>query len=112
MTSTQARFGAAFLHTVSLEEGFQRIDASTRELAPAIEAVLGAASAGPERIGPELFQDCVEMRTPVYTTFAQLDRKLPALRHEVLGPAPNRLTSARPMSPVDPGRPVSTRTHG
>jgi carboxylate-amine ligase len=87
MASMQTRFGATPPHTVGLEEEFQLIDPSTRELAPAIEAVLDAAPAGPERIAPELFQDCVEMRTPVYATVAQLGRELPALRREVSGPA-------------------------
>ena len=83
----QTRFGSSFQHTVGLEEEFQLIDPSTRELAPAIDAVLDAAPDGSERIAPELFQDCVEMRTPVFSTVAELGRELPALRREVSGSA-------------------------
>jgi carboxylate-amine ligase len=83
----QTRFGSSPRHTVGLEEEFQLVDPSTRELAPAIDAVLDAASDGSERIAPELFQDCVEMRSPVYATVAELGRELPALRREVSRPA-------------------------
>src|ERR687896_654247 len=83
----QTRFGSSPRHTVGLEEEFQLIDPSTRELAPAIDAVLDAAPDGSERIAPELFQDCVEMRTPVFSTVAELARELPALRREISGPA-------------------------
>ena len=83
----QTRFGSSPRHTVGLEEEFQLIDPSTRELAPAIDAVLDAAPDGSERIAPELFQDCVEMRTPVFSTVAELGRELPALRREISGPA-------------------------
>ena len=79
----ERRFGASGPYTVGVEEEFQLVDPSTRELAPAIEAVLDAAPAGPERIAPEFFQDCVEMRTPVFSDVAELARHLPALRGEV-----------------------------
>jgi len=76
-------FGATSPHTIGVEEEFQLVDPSTRELAPAIEAVLETASSGSERLAPELFQDCVEMRTPVFSNVAELARHLPALRGEV-----------------------------
>lgn len=83
----QTHFGRSPRHTVGLEEEFQLVDPSTRELAPAIDAVLDAAPDGSERIAPELFQDCVEIRSPVYETVAELGKELPALRREVSRPA-------------------------
>jgi hypothetical protein len=44
------RFGTSAPYTVGAEEEFQLVDPSTRELAPAIEAVIGAAPNGSERI--------------------------------------------------------------
>jgi carboxylate-amine ligase len=44
-----------------------------------IEAIPDAS----ERLARELFQDCVEMRTPVFSTVAQMARELPALRRRV-----------------------------
>ena len=57
-------FGATNSYTVGVEEEFQLVDPSTRELAPAIEGVIGAYLENTERMAPELFQDCVELRTP------------------------------------------------
>src|ERR687889_285236 len=76
-------FGATNSYTVGVEEEFQLVDPSTRELTPAIEGVIGASLVNTERIAPELFQDCVEMRTPVFSSVAELARDLPALRLEV-----------------------------
>ena len=87
MARMEIRFGTGRPYTVGVEEEFQLVDPSTRELAPAIEAVLDAAPEGSERMAPELFQDCVEMRSPVFSTVAELSRELPALRREVAGPA-------------------------
>src|SRR5918997_4338517 len=77
------RFGSSPSFTTGVEEEFQLVDSASRELVPAIEAVLDAAPGGSERMADELFQDCVEMRTPVYSTVAQISRALPALRNEV-----------------------------
>ena len=77
------RFGSSPSFTTGVEEEFQLVDSASRELVPAIEAVLDAAPGGSERMADELFQDCVEMRTPVYSTVAQISRDLPALRNEV-----------------------------
>jgi glutamate---cysteine ligase / carboxylate-amine ligase len=76
-------FGATNSYTVGVEEEFQLVDPSTRELTPAIEGVIGASLENTEQIAPELFQDCVEMRTPVFSSVAKLARNLPALRLEV-----------------------------
>ncbi|HEV2092917.1 MAG TPA: glutamate--cysteine ligase [Rubrobacter sp.] len=79
----ERRFGSTAPYTAGVEEEFQLVDPSTRELAPAIEAVLDAAPDGSERMARELFQDCVEMRTPVFSDVAELARRLPAFRREV-----------------------------
>src|SRR3712207_3121773 len=76
-------FGATDSYTVGVEEEFQLVDPSTRELTPAIEGVIGASQENTERIAPELFQDCVEMRTPVVSSVAELARDLPTLRLDV-----------------------------
>jgi glutamate---cysteine ligase / carboxylate-amine ligase len=82
MAGMENRFGASAPFTIGVEEEFQLVDPSTRELAPAIEAVIGAAPNGSERIARELFQDCVEMRSPVFSNVGALASRLPALRRE------------------------------
>ena len=77
------RFGSGRPYTVGAEEEFQLVDLSTRELAPAVGDVLGAASEDSGLMVPELFQSCVEMVTPVFPDVAELARRLPALRREV-----------------------------
>ena len=79
----ERRFGSTAPFTTGVEEEFQLVDPHTRELVPAIEAVIGASPDGSERMGRELFQDCVELRTPVFSDVAGLGRQLPALRREV-----------------------------
>jgi carboxylate-amine ligase len=79
----EKRFGSTTPYTIGLEEEFQLVDPSTRELAPAIEAVLDTLPSGLDLMAPELFQDCVEMRTPVYSSVAKLTRELRGLRSEV-----------------------------
>ena len=76
------RFGTTSPYTVGVEEEFQLVDPSTLELAPAIEDVIGAPPEGNGRLAPELFQDCVEMRSPVFSNVAELARDLPSLRGE------------------------------
>ena len=85
MARMETRFGTGRPYTVGVEEEFQLVDPSSRELAPAIEAVLDAAPEGSERMAPELFQDCVEMRSPVFSTVAELSRELGALRRPRVG---------------------------
>jgi carboxylate-amine ligase len=79
----ERRFGSTAPFTTGVEEEFQLVDPHTRELAQAIEAVIGAAPDGSERMGRELFQNCVELRTPVFSDVAGLARQLPGLRGEV-----------------------------
>jgi len=76
-------FGSTAPFTTGVEEEFQLVDPHTRELVPAIEAVIGASPDDSGRMGRELFQDCVELRTPVFSDVAGLGRQLPALRREV-----------------------------
>jgi carboxylate-amine ligase len=77
------RFGTTSSYTVGVEEEFQLVAPSTLQLAPAVEEVIGAVPDGSERLARELFQDCVEMRTPVFSTVAEMARELPALRRRV-----------------------------
>jgi carboxylate-amine ligase len=79
----EKRFGATTPYTVGVEEEFQLVAPSTLQLAPAVEEVIGAIPDASERLARELFQDCVEMRTPVFSTVAELTRELPALRRRV-----------------------------
>src|SRR3712207_2628093 len=76
-------FGTTSSYTVGVEEEFQLVAPSTLQLAPAVEEVIGAIPDVSERLARELFQDCVEMRTPVFSTVAELARELPALRRRV-----------------------------
>jgi hypothetical protein len=46
MADMEDRFGASAPFTIGVEEEFQLVDPSTRELAPAIEDVIGATSIG------------------------------------------------------------------
>ena len=77
----QNRYGTTSPYTVGVEEEFQLVAPSTLQLAPAVEDVIGASPDGSERLARELFQDCLEMRTPVFSTVAELARDLPTLRH-------------------------------
>jgi carboxylate-amine ligase len=77
----QNRFGTSSSYTVGVEEEFQLVAPSTLQLVPAVEDVIAATPDGSEWLARELFQDCVEMRTPVFSTVAELARDLPALRH-------------------------------
>ncbi len=83
LASMETRFGASAPYTVGVEEEFQLVDPSSRELAQAIEDVIGAVPDGSELVTRELFQDCVEMCTPVFSTVAELARQLPALRLDI-----------------------------
>ncbi|MDQ4127166.1 MAG: YbdK family carboxylate-amine ligase [Actinomycetota bacterium] len=81
----ETHFGATPPYTVGVEEEFQLVDPSTLELVPAVGAVLGAAPKDSGRLGSELFQDCIEMRSPVFSSVAELSRRLRALRRELAG---------------------------
>jgi carboxylate-amine ligase len=74
-------FGSGPPYTVGVEEEFQLVDPSTRELVSAVGDVLAVS----DTIGllvPELFQSCVETVTPVFSDVAELSRWLPSLRRE------------------------------
>jgi carboxylate-amine ligase len=79
-------FGATAPYTVGIEEEFQLVDPSTGELSPAIDAVLAAretAGLPQDSVASELSASCVEVRSPIYSTVAELARELPALRRKV-----------------------------
>src|SRR5215203_5202711 len=78
-------FGSGPPYTVGVEEEFQLVEPSTRELVPEVNEVL-AVSDIVGLLVPELFQSCVEMLTPVFSDVAELARRLPALRREAAGP--------------------------
>jgi carboxylate-amine ligase len=60
------RFGSGRPYTVGVEEEFQLVDPSTRELTPAVGDVL-AVSDTLGLLVPELFQSCIELVTPVFS---------------------------------------------
>ena len=74
-------FGSGRPYTVGVEEEFQLVDPSTRELVSAVGDVL-AVSDTLGLLVPELFQSCVETVTPVFSDVAELARLLPSLRRE------------------------------
>jgi carboxylate-amine ligase len=78
----ETNFGASALYTIGVEEEFQLVDSVTRELSPAIDAVL-AAGGNSGLITSELSQSCVEMLSPVFGNVADLSRELPVLRRKV-----------------------------
>ncbi len=82
----ETNFGATPAYTVGVEEEFQLVDPSSRELVPAIDAVLAARDAAglpADSIASELSASCVEMRSPIYGTVAELGKELPALRRSI-----------------------------
>lgn len=109
-----ASFGATAPYTVGIEEEFQLVDPATRELSPAIDAVLAAAD-GSGLVTSELSQSCVEMLSPVFSTVAELARELPGLRREMAGLARGggaALASAGTHPFSDPtGQPLNESEH-
>jgi carboxylate-amine ligase len=82
----ETSFGASVPYTVGVEEEFQLIDPQSLGLTPVIDAVLAARDdAGlPENsVASELSASCLEMRSPVYTTVAELATKLVSSRRKV-----------------------------
>ena len=82
----ETNFGVSAPYTVGIEEEFQLLDPPTSELSPAIDAVLAARDAEglPENfVASELSASCVELRSPIYSTVAELATELPALRRRV-----------------------------
>ena len=84
----ETNFGATSAYTVGVEEEFQLVDPSSRALVPAIDAVLAARDAAglpADCVASELSASCVEMRSPIYGTVAELGKELPALRRRIRG---------------------------
>jgi glutamate---cysteine ligase / carboxylate-amine ligase len=82
----ETNFGATPPYTVGVEEEFQLVDPASHELVPAIDAVLaarGGAKLPADSVASELSASCVESRSPIYGTVAELAAGLPLLRREV-----------------------------
>lgn len=78
----ESNFDAAQAYTVGVEEEFQLVAPGSRELTPAIDAVL-AAGDGLSWITSELSQSCVELVSPVFANISELGRELPILRDKL-----------------------------
>jgi glutamate---cysteine ligase / carboxylate-amine ligase len=79
-------FGVSAPYTMGIEEEFQLVDPSSFSLVPAIEDVLAARDAAGLSAGSitsELSASCLEVRSPIWGTVAELASKLPALRRRV-----------------------------
>ncbi len=82
----ETNFGASAPYTVGVEEELQLVDPASLALVPAIDAVLAArhtADLPEDAIASELSASCVELRSPVYGTVAELAAELPVLRRRV-----------------------------
>src|SRR5918997_3315806 len=82
----EINFGASAPYTVGVEEEFQLVDPETFALVPAIGAVLtvrDAVGIPASFVSSELSASCLEVRSPVYATVAELAEELPALRRRV-----------------------------
>src|SRR5919112_1177178 len=82
----ETNFGATRAYTVGVEEEFQLVDPASHKLVPAIEAVLAAREAAglpADSVASELSASCVEMRSPIFDTVAELATELPTLRRRV-----------------------------
>jgi glutamate---cysteine ligase / carboxylate-amine ligase len=82
----ETNFGETSAYTVGVEEEFQLIDPTSHALIPAIDALLAAReTTGLPRdsIASELSASCVEARSPIYGTVADLAKDLPGLRRKV-----------------------------
>src|SRR5919107_5981460 len=79
-------FGASAPYTVGVEEEFQLVAPSSFALVPAIEDVLAARDAAGLSAGSitsELSASCLEARSPIWGTVAELASKLSDLRRRV-----------------------------
>lgn len=82
----ETNFGASAPYTVGVEEELQLVDPASFALIPAIDAVLaarGAAGLPEDSVASELSASCVEVRSPVYRTVAELASEFPVLRRRV-----------------------------
>lgn len=78
----ETNFGSTRPYTVGIEEEFQMVAPDTRELTPAIDAVLEAGE-DLSWITSELSQSCVELVSPVFDGVAELGKELPTLRRKL-----------------------------
>src|SRR5919112_1718660 len=79
-------FGGSAPYTIGIEEEFQLVAPSSFELVPAIEDVLAARDAAGLPAGSitsELSASCLEVRSPIWGTVAELASKLSNLRRRV-----------------------------
>src|ERR671921_1998640 len=79
-------FGGSAPYTIGIEEEFQLVAPSSFELVPAIEDVLAARDAAGLPAGSitsELSASCLEVRSPIWGTVAELASKLFNLRRRV-----------------------------
>src|SRR5919107_1195417 len=79
-------FGGSAPYTIGIEEEFQLVAPSSFELVPAIEDVLTARDAAGLSAGSitsELSASCLEVRSPIWGTVAELASKLSDLRRRV-----------------------------
>ena len=82
----ETNFGETSAYTVGVEEEFQLVDPTSLALIPAIDSVLaarGITGLPPDSVASELSASCVEARSPIYGTVAELAKELPALRRRV-----------------------------
>src|SRR5215212_2590847 len=82
----ERNFGVTAPYTVGVEEELQLVDPTSLALVPAIGAVLAAshtAKLPEDSIASELSASCVEVRSPVYGTVAELAAELPVLRRRL-----------------------------
>jgi carboxylate-amine ligase len=82
----ETNFGATSAYTVGVEEEFQLVDPTSLALVPAIDAVLAARDAAgfpADSVASELSASCVEARSPVYGTVAELAVELPVMRRRM-----------------------------
>jgi glutamate---cysteine ligase / carboxylate-amine ligase len=82
----ETNFGASAPYTVGVEEELQLVDPTSLALVPAIDAVLAARDAAGlpgNTVASELSASCVEVRSPVYKTVAELAADVPVLRRRV-----------------------------
>ena len=82
----KTNFSASPPYTVGIEEEFQLIDPSSLALVPAIEDTLAAREAAgisADLVTSELFASCIEARSPVCDTVAELAMEVPILRRRV-----------------------------
>jgi glutamate---cysteine ligase / carboxylate-amine ligase len=82
----KTNFGASAPYTVGVEEEFQLVEAQSFGLTPVIDAVLAARDAAgipASSVTSELSASCLEVRSPVCTTVAELATELASSRRRV-----------------------------